>query len=95
MDYPEINQKAGEVSRFLTMFQLLSNEPQPAIRLKMYAEMLQWTSNSLVGLLEAHPDAVVTFDTRLSNNVTDLLGASLMGDIPTVPDTIPDDLQEG
>lgn len=93
MNLNTLDQKASQLGRLLTYFQIAANEDMPALVLEFQIQDIHRLSGELLKDLRAAPPGThVRVDTELATPVLETLSEYFHGR-PDTPDSVPDDWQ--
>lgn len=91
MQYREIDERASDLGRHLTIFQMSASHGVPALVLASQVKIIERIAKDLGQMLNEHPDAEVTIDTRLNEGM-ETAYREVFGTPTDVPDYPPEDL---
>lgn len=88
MRYPEIDEKASQLGKHLTILQMKAGQRLPGLLVGHQASIVARIATELEAMCSAHPDAEVTIDPRLNEGMEKaFLDAFGMGtDVPDSPE---------
>lgn len=88
MRYPEIDEKASQLGRHLTILSMKAGQQMPGVLIGHQASIVARIATELQMMCEEHPDAEVTIDPRLNEGMEKaFLDAFGMGtDVPDTPE---------
>lgn len=90
----EINEKASQIGRILTIWMISANQGMPAVVLSAHLRILHRATGELLEMLEDQPSTTVHVNPTLPEGAVQLLSDYFQGRTET-PDTIPDWMNDG